>query len=200
MLNEITRYSEAAPVFYQNNIFTFAKPDALPSLQQTIPTSRFRSIRFLHLSTALAARWDPTSQTAIAPEAQCDPDFKQFAVDVLTQWASVWRFIADEMEGLQNLRVSLSSLVTSDAPRDVDEETLLHVFRPMMKVHVPTFQVVVAWMSGPFDALLGDVLGRVVRVLELETGQSAPFHARGVLPTINVCGIPCSDMLTILSR
>lgn len=95
---------------------------------------------------ALAARWDPTNQTTIAPDTQCDPDFKQFAVNILTQGTSIWRIITDEVKGQQNLQVSLSSLMTSDALRYVDEETLLHVFNPMMKVHAPTFQVVIAWM------------------------------------------------------
>lgn len=193
----MVRYTEALPVFYQYNVFTFVKPKTLLTLQQTLPTHNLRSIRFLHFSTTLDARWDSTNGTAIASDVQCHPDYKQFTIDVLTQWDSAWSIIANEMNGLQNLKVSFTPLCIPGARKVLVDETLLHVFRPMMNVHVPEFRVV--FYSGyALDESRDELLdpGQAIQILELEAGRRAPFRAHvNIFPNIRaiVSNPTCMD-------
>jgi hypothetical protein len=95
------RYSEAIPILYSTNTFSFIDLDCLRYLSATILPSRFQAIKKLEIEWYLTwPLYDDFAQRMLFSTSLYPPH------DEAT-WEEIWRIIAG-MAGLQKLRVELN--------------------------------------------------------------------------------------------
>lgn len=120
------RYSEAVGLLYTSNTLNVRQTRTIVGMQKSMLPHRLRMIRSLHIDVPLHYQW---KNGKVVGYEESWPE------NILTFWEPAWSVIA-EINGLLNLKVTLSCRT----PREIDQETLVHILQPMMTInHVPDF-------------------------------------------------------------